>query len=393
MENEIHSIQIVSILSATMEYSYNPQDLEANGVLKQSGHPGICDLNNDVHPIWRREIFRMGDIKEQVRLLERNDSSWDRSIDRVEETYYQRMKHGLQLATLLLQESGPFFSQLLYGKLEGRQVSRLHPLGPFEEWRMREVNVVSNPRFSASVIANQLETFTKHVAESSRIYLPGYNRRTDAWGETRVTYNDRCRYAIGIGSVLADVFCTPQWHKVNAQTRRFFNFQLALTLVHELAHVAWRCRRWNDILDNPDEEDEEAILFPSEEQVEIGQSWEIWFFGGELRPIDTYENPPRWLGFTCGEFTSDSGNKDSLAYRDCRYGGRAVPAASINQFFQRKRWAAYKDGTQPFSVEQTPVSSLAGESADGDIAAGFMARLMLNHEDKGGSRPPFPVEP
>lgn len=157
----------------------------------------------------------------------------------------------------------------------------------------------------------------------------------------------------------------------------------------ELAHVAWRCRNWDAMSDNPDEVGKEAVLSPSEEQIELGQAWENWFFGGALQPIDTYETPTRWLGYSYAPFTIDTCNNESLAYQDCRLGGRAIPAASINQFFRRDRWKSHRDGTWRLSVHETPVSSLTGEPADTEDR-GFVARLTANH--KGGSRPPFLVK-
>jgi hypothetical protein len=375
-----------------MEYAYNPKDLEENRVLKEECYTGICDLDNDINPIWKRANFRVGNVDEQVRMLKMNDGSWDRSVDHIDEKIYQRMKFGLRLATLLLQESGPFFSQLIHGQLEPRQVRRLHPHGTLDEWRIRSINMVSNPRYTASTIASQLKKFTDHVAESSLTYLPSEQKVTDAWGETQITLDERCRYAIGIGSMLTDVFCTPRWHKSKAQTRRFYQFQLALTLVHELAHVAWRCRRWDHLLSNPDDDSEEVIFSPNEEQIELGQTWENWCFGGELRPIDTFEDPPKWLGYTFSPFSLDTANKDSIQYRDCRFGGHAIPAKSINQFFQRRRWTEHKNGTQPFDIEKTPVSSTTTDPADGDIDDGFMTRMTFNQENKGGERPNFIVE-
>ena len=376
----------------TMEYAYNPKDLQANGVIEESCDPGMYNLDNDIHPIWKRDNFRVGDIDEQVRMMKMNDGSWDRNVARIDDNIYRRLEHSLRLATLLLQESGPFFSQLLYGELQALRVRRLHPHGEFGEWRMRSVNVVSNPQYSAPVVAAQLSAFAEDVADTSRIYFSSQEKVRDVWGETQPTLDERCRYAMGIGSILTSVICTPLWHKVSDQTRRFYSFQLALTLVHELAHVAWRCRRWEHLLGNPDDVHEEPILSPSEEQVELGQSWENWFFGGELRPIDAQEDPPRWLGYAYAPFTLDTANQDSLVYRDCRYGGHAVTAQSINQFFQAKPWADHKDGTSPFQIHQTPVSSTTTESADADIDDGFMTRMTLNQEGRAEVRPPFIVE-
>lgn len=299
------------------------------------------------------------------------------------------MEPGLRLASCLLQQSGPFFSQLMYGQLQTPQVKRLQPRGLLNEWRVRLVNVVSNPHYPLPLIASQLEAFAEHVAATLLIYIPDDEDEPQAWGETRVTLDERCRYAIGIGSVFTEVIFQPQWHKTSAQSRRYYNFQLAVTLLHELAHVAWRCRFWDDMIQNPDAEVGEAVLAPEEEQIELGQSWETWFFGGELQPIDLFEEPPRWLGFTFIPFTIDSGNPESVIYPDCRYGGHAIPAYCINQFFQKDRWAAHRDTRAPFSIELTPLSSTTNEAWEGDIDAAFVGRMTLNYEDQAHPRPSF----
>lgn len=237
------------------------------------------------------------------------------------------------------------------------------------------------------MIAAQLEAFADHVAESSLIYFPDKVSVDDAWGETRTTLDERCRYAVGIGSLLADVICQPQWHKISAQSRRYYNFQLADTLVHELAHVAWRCRRWDELLQQPNTESDEALISPNEQQIELGQSWENWFFGGELQPIDTFEIPPRWLGFIFVPFTRDTGNEDSIAYQDCGLGGHAITAASVNQFFQKDRWADHLSGEAPFSIELTPLNSLTNDHWDGNIDGAFMNRMSAIKEGHTRSRP------
>lgn len=374
-----------------MQYAHNPEDLHANLVLGERGYLGICNLDNDIHPLWRHSNFRVGDIAEQVRLLETNDSSWDRSTLPLDQRIYQRMEPGLRLATLLLEQSGPFFSQLMHGQLQSRQIRKIEPLGDVKDWRIRWTNVVENPHFPSHVIAGQLRTFADHVTENSLIYFPIDKTGTGAWADTRATFKDRCRcrYAIGIGSLLADVICQPQWHRTSAQGRRYYNFQLALTLVHELAHVAWRCRRYNDIIQDPDTENDEVLLWPNEEQIELGQSWEYWFFGGELQAIDTFERPPRWLGFGFGPFTIDSGNERSIDYPDCRLGTYAIPAVCINQFFQKQRWADHTNGSASFQIRLTPSNSLTNEHWGGTIDAGFDGRLAANHDPQSHPRPRF----
>ena len=375
-----------------MEYAYHFDDLEVNHVLGELGYPGICNLDNAIHPMWRRERFRVGSIRKQVRMLKINDGSWDRSTFLPDQRIYQRMEPGLRLASLLLEQSGPFFSRLMYGQLQTPPIKKLHPRGGPDEWRIRSVNVVGDPRYPPQVVAAQLKAFAEHVAENSLIYIPNDIAITEAWGELHTTFQERCRYAIGIGSILSDVICQPQWHRISAQTRRYYNFQLAATLVHELAHVAWRCRRWDDLLQDPGAEPEEAVLSPSEEQIELGQSWEKWFFGGELCPIDTFEVPARWLGFSFSPFTIDTENQESMAYKDCRSVNHAIPAFCINQFFQKERWAAHKDGSDPFSIRLTPLNSLTNEIWEGDHDDGFMYRMKLNQESQTDPRPSFPEE-
>ncbi|KAF7511776.1 hypothetical protein GJ744_003507 [Endocarpon pusillum] len=353
-----------------MQYAYHQEDLEANLVLGEPGYQGICNLDNDIHPIWRRENFRVGDIEEEARLLLKNDASWDRDTLPLEQKIYQRIEPGLRLASLLLQQSGPFFSQVLYGMLQPGRVRRLHPLGEVEQWRIRWVDV--------------LENSLTYLSSDSSVDCP--------WGETRTQLKERSRYAVGIGPSLAQVILQPQWHKCSAQTRRYYNFQLATTLVHELAHVAWICRCWDDYLEDPDtaREDEEAILSPSEEQMELGQSWENWFFGCELRPIETEDTtPPKWLGYACAPFTQDSGNPLSIQNRNSRYGATAIPAQYINQFLQKERWAAHMDGDQPFSIHLTPLNSLSNDVWHDYLDDGFMTRMTLNHENRIDPAPSF----
>lgn len=379
-----------------MQYAYHPEDLEANLVLGEPGYQGICNLDNDIHPIWRRENFRVGDIEEEITLLGTNDPSWDRNALPLEPNIYQRIKPGLRLASLFLQQSGPFFSHVLYGTLQPRQVRRLHPFGEVDQWRNRWVDVIGKPHFSKQEIAAQLNTFADHVAENSLTYLSTHGSDDCPWGQTLTQLNERCRYSVGIGLFLAQVICQPQWHTCSAQTRRYHNFQLATTLIHELAHVAWICRCWDDFLEDPEtvRDNAEAILSPDEEQMELGQSWENWFFGCELRPIETDDTTPStWLGYACAPFTQDSANPGSIQYRNSRYGATAIPARCINQFFQKEQWAAHVDGDEPFSVDLTPLNSLSNEIWHDDLDDGFMTRMTLNHENRIDPAPSFADAP
>ena len=379
-----------------MQYAYHREDLEANLVLGEPGYQGICNLDNDIHPIWRRENFRVGDIAEEGRLLKTKDVSWDRYTLPLDPKIYQRIEPGLRLASLLLEQSGPFFSHVLYGMLQPRQVRRLHPLGEVDQWRNRWVDVIGKPHYPKQVVAAQLNRFAEHVAENSLTYLSSHSSVDCSWGETRTQLDERCRYAVGIGLLLAKVICQPQWHRISAQARRYYNFQLAATLVHELAHVAWICRCWDDFLEDPDtaRENEEAILSPNEEQMELGYSWENWFFGCELRPIETEDTtPPKWLGYACAPFTQDSGNPGSIQNRNSRYGATAVPAQCINQFFQKERWAAHIDGDEPFSIHLTPLNSLSNDEWHDDLDDGFMTRMTLNHENRIDPVPSFADTP
>lgn len=371
-----------------MEYAYDSEELADNLVC---GEPRAkSDLDNQIHPMWGYDNFRVGNIEEEVRMLKMNDGAWELNTSLLDRKIYERMGPGLRLASLLLKHSGPFFFQLMYGSTQSPEIRRLQPHGAVDDWKIRWTDVVSDPHHPPHLVATQLNAFTEHVAENSLIYIPNDDSVRDAWGETRTTLDDRCRYTIGIGSVLTKVICQPQWHKMTAQSRRYYNFQLAVTLVHELAHVAWRCRNWDDLLEDPSLEFQEVVLSPKEEQVELGQSWENWFFGGELHPIDTFEEPPRWLGFTFSSFTIDSGNEESVAYQDSTFGGNAVPASCINQFFQKKRWEAHADGSEPFSIQMTPLTSLTSDQWGDDIDETFFSRMTLNQKHpEGVPRRPF----
>jgi hypothetical protein len=373
-----------------MEYAYDSQDLDANLVTGEPGYPGICNVDNDIHPMWRIEKFRVGNINEEVRMLRSNDDSWDRSTPLLDPKLYERMLPGLRLASLLLGQSGSFFSQLLRGRRNAFHVRRLQPMGDYDDWRIRPLDVIGDPHEPPYVVAAELEAFANHVADKWLIYIPGEDSSvTGAWGETQTTFNERCRYAVGLGSVLTDVMCEPQWQKQSAQSRRYYNFQLAITLVQELAHVVWRARRWDELLHDPECESEDAILSPNEEQVELGQAWENWCFGGELRLIETYEEPARWFGYAFCPFSIDSGYQRSVGYPDTRFSTHAIPAFCIYQFFQKERWAAHWDGSLPFTIQQTPLTSLTTEVWQPDNGHGFMARMDLNHEYQTHPRSPF----
>lgn len=52
-----------------MEYANRSEDLDAYMVLGESGYRGISNLDIDIHPMWRRENFRVGSIAQEVKSL------------------------------------------------------------------------------------------------------------------------------------------------------------------------------------------------------------------------------------------------------------------------------------------------------------------------------------
>jgi hypothetical protein len=370
-----------------MEFAFNFEDLGRHFVMEDADFSGISNLDNDVHPLFKRDHFRLASLEHESKLLLKNDPTFDVSAQRLNEEIYQRILPGLRLATLFFEHSGPFFSQVLQGELEPRKVKRLNIWGEVENWTVQWVNVIEEVRFSQTLIAMQRDYFAQHLAENTLFYFD--DALEDHWAEARPSYRERCRYTIGMGKNISRLFCEAPWHQTKAQTRCFMNFQLATTLIHELAHVAWYYRWWDyRLLRHPDHK-EEAICSHDEVQIELGQSWETWFFKGCLRPM-TLEHPPRWVGYTWAPFTRDCENTEAVTYPDTTHACSAVPAYSINQFFQKERWESHTDQSQPFTLDFTPLSSLSCDCWFQDIEQSYMNRLTINHESQTNSRRQFP---
>lgn len=375
-----------------MEFAFKFEDLEDHYVDGEQAFPGISNLDNDVHPLFKMENFRLASAEDETNLLKDKDPTFDTSAGRMDKKIYERILPGLRLATLLLAHSGPFFSQVLHGDLEARQVKRIRTRDEVEDWTFQWVNVIEEVRFSQTLIATQRESFAQHVAENALFYFD--SALEDHWGSTRVSYQERCRYTIAIGKKLIRLFCEGIWHQTPAQTRRYMNFQLATTIIHELAHVAWYSRWWNERLLDDTQYTEEAICSHDEEQVELGQSWENWFFKGSLCPINCFDvlKPPRWEGYTWAPFTKDYLNGESISYPDAAYGCTAVASWSINRFFQKERWEKHTDKSEPFTIELTPVNSLSCETWLQPTDEIYMKRLTLNHESLANPRRQFQEE-
>jgi hypothetical protein len=276
--------------------------------------------------------------------------------------------------------------------LQARQVKKIHPGNgsDHKKFTFQWVNVFEDILFAGAVTEPQRNIFANHVAENILFYFDGALK--GIWGQSQSCFTERCRYSIQIGSDLTGAICGPQWNKMTAQNRRYVNFQLATTLLHELAHVAWYRRWWDEIVLDDTARTEEAVLSHDEEQVELGQSWERWFFGGALQPLQLGRKPSDWLGYTFASYTRDTGNEESVGYPDCTHGSTAVPAYSINRFFQKERWAKHKDGSELLTIDLTPLNSLTIDNWDVEVDESYMNRLNLNHGNQADPRPRLPEE-
>jgi hypothetical protein len=367
-----------------MEFAFDFDELGKQCVHGEAGYPGISNLDNDVHPMFKIEKFRIASAKRERELVDKNDPMFDTSAERMDQNIYERILPGLRLATLFLEHSGAFFSQVLQGELEPRQVKRIIPGSDGGDWRFLWINVIEELPRSQYFHALLLNLWTKHVAENILFYFDREHK--DDWADSHASYQERCRYTIAIGRSLQQYFCEALWHQTKAQTRRYMNFQLAATLIHELAHVAWYYRWWDDRLRDFSEHTEEGICSHDEEQVELGQSWENWFFKGNFRPLEITVNPPLWAGYTWAPFTRDCENSDSISYPDATCGGAAVSAYSINQFFQKNRWEKHTDKSEPFTIDLTPLNSLTHECWIQDVDESYTERLTVNHESQTDPR-------
>ena len=336
-------------------YSYG-QDLAAFRITDDPEwryDEGEDKLTNPINPIWKRDNIRVApiDMSDDDALVDLYNSESEQ--DKVPNVVYERMRPAFQLASLMLEASGSFFATVRCAKVGPKKYRRYEEpdgkgvifctVGELDRghvesqetaeiccdiWAELEAKYRTIFRNDPSPNPWDLEQnhgSTTYVDCDSETYLQTGNPRDFL----RLCFTDiEVRFWEFFRADQANPF-----QRASAQARNRYWFELAILLLHELAHAVWMFRDRDG--------NGEPLYNRREPQIELGFAWETYFLGGIVRQQHGRLRSSEHCGLTwyvdryIAANLIDAGK--FMADRHC-----GILAVSINQFFCPKRWDVYR---------------------------------------------------
>lgn len=236
-------------------------------------------LTNPIHYLWAEHKFKDFDRFKVDRMtdehLTNSNITW---------VLYNRLKPGLQLATLLLDRARPFLERVMFAPLVRCSTNNPFPLHALsDKWPCG---------------LTDWAVFDRELRELSwtyRIYRESptlHSKSADDmhWGATDIMFDESQTSHLIFSSIAAcifDVVDHRDWVLRPTEEQQSVLLVFAITLVHELTHALWMkrvCSRpapWRDSIDLPLGLAGEPAFYPNETLTELGQRLELELFGGE----------------------------------------------------------------------------------------------------------------
>ncbi|KIW20397.1 hypothetical protein PV08_00972 [Exophiala spinifera] len=195
-----------------------------------------------IHPLWRYSNFRNVTFKREPE-THPNLYEIDEPENNIDEVVYDRMKPGLRLATLFLEQATPELARIYYAGLEPVANAAGHPGQRLREWRdtPAKQRALNNEltRVAKWYRITKLEDqggdpqdVCPHIKEDTAVtdleYAPGHTRPLPIfWPRTSMS------------EVWQAFFERRDWDTIGETEKEIRLLLLAVTLIHELAHVVW----------------------------------------------------------------------------------------------------------------------------------------------------------
>lgn len=243
----------------------------------------------------------------------------------IEDELYDRMRPGLVLATKLLEQTGEFFDRIVFG------------------------NIVSSwgQRFCAP--ANELKAEFRgkfpdlHESLYNVQFCMGSDGGSDlVYGNThhgRFPHfevsqgNSRVTCVVQLSPRFRSFFMDPDYETFDLELKQRILFTLAVTIVHELAHVWYRLRGFEFYRQGKIELHAENTVSPfytqSQATAELGEAWEMETFKYSLQ-LDEDQPFARSQNLVCDTFAK--------YYRPMAHPTYIVAPAVVAAFFEPECW-------------------------------------------------------
>lgn len=295
----------------------------------------VSSLRNEIHPIWQQANFLGGShTVEFNQFLQTGEHIVDTDEAQLTNSAYQTLQPALQLATLFLQHSRPFFLKILFANIIGERLDLSYKPTTVDEAEFDKILEDISKRYRIYVGPNEAGHYMSHPCRSGSTCNYFSQRNHPIYGAINPSYL---------------VSCSPS-QRVKISTTSFHQicFELAITCVHELAHVLNLVRDCREIgyqtrsdtrpfirkrkLTQTLWTRKEPYCMPTEAEPELGRALEIYILeGGELRLSKTIEE-------FCQRRTGLCWRMSGVPAHDPKRKDIGIVPSSISRFFDAAAW-------------------------------------------------------
>lgn len=358
-----------------MSFAFTLRDLHAYTIIPSNPRRQINEstLNNAIHDLWKQENFRISNLETEWDLLEDNNPLSEIDDKKLPDHIYQRMVPALQLATLMLRQSRQFLLRVVFGEIRNPPSLRAiwRATGDSHNRHLRKTAVLDQDReISASDAATYDNTWLPSFASKYRILLPRMGAGPGTLGRSRAIASCHKPFLSEVFEYYLAFFSSGFFESTPAHVRQAASFCFATTLVHEFVHVAWlrrtfkytdqQIRTANPPLNRKLSTRAEPLYRQEDQEIELGDAWETFFFGGAVHPNqmgeedDEREFSSGLSWHKCNPWDDDT----NLYYADHEPYLTAITAESISRFFSAEAWRRHDAAWR--SEEERAQSDSAG---------------------------------
>ncbi|KAI1624747.1 hypothetical protein EDD37DRAFT_608231 [Exophiala viscosa] len=268
--------------------------------------------------------------------LEKPIETWLDPKWTVTDTFYDRIRPALVLATRLLEETGEFFDTVLLGKIQDRRNGRFYAL---------EEGLTEGPSFfpEGHSSLKKFQIFTGYNEEScEEAHATAQHGMFPQKGSQRLATQ-----AIQLNTRHTTFFTHAHYDLFTGEVKQRILFMLAVTLVHELAHVWYDCRMFDYMrqvqwIVAKCLRVSEPFFTGEEPEPELGLSWESFAFGCRPEPYWP-EDRGRMLPYALvTDIACHPYRKFTTEERKGTFAARALTSQEIAAFLNADSWKLFQ---------------------------------------------------
>jgi len=266
------------------------------GDLNLFGDPNFAPhrLTNNIHPIWAYRNWSRNMRVEKTPIIDvrkgqtkRRTPARPEHCNKLPAHIFERIQPALRLSTLLLEKSLPWFWNVRYAPFRFFGHPKRSELILDEgEWTSakenqirRDLNIIAQRYFILHGL-NSWELRAVGMSASVRANLDADVPEDPDEDDYTIYWQKKEHLLTVIAKETIDFIGSRNWLDLPLPVQHRGLFQLAVLMMHELAHILNYYRRDDALFNN------EPYFHRSEPTRELGFSWEYYMFGGLITVVD-----------------------------------------------------------------------------------------------------------